>query len=173
VTGFIDRQIAKELGVREDKVAAAVALLDGGATVPFIARYRKEMTGALDDSQLRTLDDRLRYLRELEERRTVILNSIREQGKLDDALEAAIRQADSKGRLEDICRSSRSAGPRPTSPRRQASRPLLICSWRIRKTIRRSRPRASSTLESRSPMSPQRSRAPARYWSNASPRTPI
>src|SRR6516225_6142029 len=100
--GFIDRQIAKELGVREDKVAAAVALLDGGATVPFIARYRKEMTRALDDSQLRTLDDRLRYLRELEERRTVILNSIREQGKLDDALEAAIRQADSKSRLEDI-----------------------------------------------------------------------
>jgi protein Tex len=70
--------------------------------VPFIARYRKEATGALDDSQLRTLDERLRYLRELEERRTVILNSIREQGKLDDALEAAIRAADSKGRLEDI-----------------------------------------------------------------------
>jgi uncharacterized protein len=102
VTSSIDRQIAKELSVREDQVRAAVALLDGGATVPFIARYRKEATGALDDSQLRTLDDRLRYLRELEERRTVILNSIREQGKLDDALEAAIRQADSKGRLEDI-----------------------------------------------------------------------
>jgi uncharacterized protein len=98
----IDRQIANELGVREDQVTAAVALFDGGATVPFIARYRKEATGALDDSQLRTLDERLRYLRELEERRTVILNSIREQGKLDDALEAAIRQADSKGRLEDI-----------------------------------------------------------------------
>jgi uncharacterized protein len=102
VTSSIDRQIAKELGVREDQVAAAVALLDGGATVPFVARYRKEATGALDDAQLRTLDERLRYLRELEERRTVILNSIREQGKLDDALEAAIRQADSKGRLEDI-----------------------------------------------------------------------
>jgi protein Tex len=102
VTSSIDRQIAKELGVREDQVAAAVALLDGGATVPFIARYRKEVTGALDDAQLRTLDGRLRYLRELEERRTVILNSIRAQGKLDDALEAAIRQADSKGRLEDI-----------------------------------------------------------------------
>jgi uncharacterized protein len=102
VTSSIDRQIAKELGVREDQVSAAVALLDGGATVPFIARYRKEATGALDDAQLRTLDERLRYLRELEERRTVILNSIREQGKLDDALEAAIRQADSKGRLEDI-----------------------------------------------------------------------
>src|SRR5262249_36202736 len=102
VTSSIDRQIAKELGVREDQVSAAVALLDGGATVPFIARYRKEATGALDDAQLRTLEERLRYLRELEERRTVILNSIREQGKLDDALEAAIRLADSKGRLEDI-----------------------------------------------------------------------
>jgi protein Tex len=98
----IDRRIAQELAVREEQVTAAVALLDGGATVPFIARYRKEATGALDDSQLRTLDDRLRYLRELEERRTVILNSIREQGKLDDVLEAAIQAADSKGRLEDI-----------------------------------------------------------------------
>ena len=98
----IDQQIARELGVRDAQVSAAVALLDGGATVPFIARYRKEATGALDDAQLRTLEERLRYLRELEERRTVILNSIREQGKLDDALEAAILAADSKGRLEDI-----------------------------------------------------------------------
>jgi protein Tex len=83
-------------------VTAAAALLDEGSTVPFIARYRKEATGGLDDAQLRTLEERLRYLRELEERRTVILNSIREQGKLDDKLEAAIRAADSKGRLEDI-----------------------------------------------------------------------
>jgi uncharacterized protein len=102
VTISINRQIAQELDVREERVTAAVALLDGGATVPFIARYRKEATGALDDAQLRTLDERLHYLRELEERRTVILNSIREQGKLDAALEAAIRAADSKGRLEDI-----------------------------------------------------------------------
>src|SRR5450631_2530153 len=102
VTISITRQIAQELDVREERVTAAVALLDGGATVPFIARYRKEATGALDDAQLRTLDERLRYLRELEERRTVILNPIREQDKLDDALEAAIRAADSKGRLEDI-----------------------------------------------------------------------
>src|ERR1700675_4002570 len=102
VTTSIDRQIAKERGVREQQVEAAVALLDGGATVPFIARYRKEATGALDDAQLRTLDERLHYLRELEERRTVILNSIREQGRLDEAPEAAIRAADSKGRLEDI-----------------------------------------------------------------------
>ncbi len=102
MTTSIDRQIALELGVREEQVTATVALLDGGATVPFIARYRKEATGALDDAQLRSLDERLRYLRELDERRTVILNSIREQGKLDDALEAAIRAADSKVRLEDI-----------------------------------------------------------------------
>src|SRR6201987_432260 len=98
----IRRQIAQELGVRDEQVEAAIGLLDGGATVPFIARYRKEATGSLDDEQLRTLDERLRYLRELEERRTVILNSIRDQGKLDEALEAAIRAADSKSRLEDI-----------------------------------------------------------------------
>ena len=79
-----------------------MALLDGGATVPFVARYRKEITGGLDDAQLRTLEERLNYLRELEERRTAILNSVREQGKLDAALEAAILTADSKGRLEDI-----------------------------------------------------------------------
>ena len=98
----INRQIAEELGVREQQVEATVALLDGGATVPFVARYRKEITGGLDDAQLRTLEERLNYLRELEERRTAILNSVREQGKLDAALEAAILTADSKGRLEDI-----------------------------------------------------------------------
>jgi uncharacterized protein len=83
-------------------VDAAVELLDGGATVPFIARYRKEVTGALDDAQLRALEERLRYLRELEERREAILESIRSQGKLDDELSARIRAADSKARLEDI-----------------------------------------------------------------------
>ena len=98
----INRQIAEELGVREQQVAATVELLNGGATVPFVARYRKEITGGLDDAQLRTLEERLTYLRELEERRTVILNSIRDQGKLDAALEAAIMAADNKGRLEDI-----------------------------------------------------------------------
>jgi protein Tex len=98
----INRQIAEELGVREQQVEATVALLDGGATVPFVARYRKEITGGLDDTQLRTLEERLNYLRELEERRTAILNSVREQGKLDAALEASILAADSKGRLEDI-----------------------------------------------------------------------
>jgi protein Tex len=95
-------RIAGELGVREGQAAAAVELLDGGATVPFIARYRKEATGALDDAQLRTLEGRLRYLRELDQRRAAILESIRSQGKLDDALEARIMAADSKARLEDI-----------------------------------------------------------------------
>src|ERR1700733_10273588 len=98
----IDRKIAEELGVRERQVTAAVGLLDGGATVPFLPRYRKEATGTLDDAQLRTLEERLRYLRELEERRAVILESIRSQGKLDEALEAQIMAADSKARLEDI-----------------------------------------------------------------------
>jgi len=94
--------IAEELGVREQQVAAAISLLDGGATVPFVARYRKESTGALDDAQLRTLEERLRYLRDLDERRAVILDSISRQGKLDPALKHAIEAADSKARLEDL-----------------------------------------------------------------------
>jgi protein Tex len=98
----INQKIAQELGVRAEQVEAAVTLLDGGATVPFVARYRKEATGALDDAQLRTLEERLVYLRELEDRRKAILESIREQGKLDAALEATIMAADSKARLEDI-----------------------------------------------------------------------
>ena len=102
VTVSIQQRIADELGVRENQVTAAVDLLDGGATVPFVARYRKEATGALDDAQLRTLEERLRYLRELEERRAAIIESIRAQGKLDDALAARIAEADSKARLEDI-----------------------------------------------------------------------
>ncbi|MGH4024694.1 MAG: Tex family protein [Pseudonocardiaceae bacterium] len=98
----LTRRIADELGVAGRQVGAAVELLNGGATVPFIARYRKEVTGGLDDAQLRTLQERLRYLTELEERRTAILNSIREQGKLDEALEAKIMAVDSKARLEDL-----------------------------------------------------------------------
>ena len=98
----ISRRIADELGVREQQVNATVALLDEGATVPFIARYRKEVTGSLDDNQLRTLEERLRYLRELEDRRGTILNSIDEQSKLTDELRAAIQEADTKNRLEDL-----------------------------------------------------------------------
>ncbi|MDQ1730899.1 MAG: protein Tex, partial [Pseudonocardiales bacterium] len=102
MTSTIEQQIAEELGVRAAQVVAAVGLLDGGATVPFIARYRKEVTGTLDDAQLRSLEERLRYLRELAERRAAVLESVAAQGKLDDALRARIMAADSKARLEDI-----------------------------------------------------------------------
>ncbi len=94
--------LADELGVRAWQVKAAVDLLDAGSTVPFVARYRKEATGSLDDTQLRTLDERLRYLRELQGRRRAILDSIEAQGKLTDQLRAAIAGADTKSRLEDI-----------------------------------------------------------------------
>ncbi|MFM5243012.1 Tex family protein [Aeromonas media] len=98
----IERQIAGELNARPEQVQAAVRLLDEGSTVPFIARYRKEVTGGLDDSQLRTLESRLGYLRELEDRRQVILRSIEEQGKLTTELARELNGADSKTRLEDL-----------------------------------------------------------------------
>ncbi|QEY65455.1 RNA-binding transcriptional accessory protein [Metapseudomonas lalkuanensis] len=98
----INNRIAEELGVRPQQVAAAVELLDEGSTVPFIARYRKEVTGSLDDTQLRTLEERLRYLREMEDRRGAILASITEQGKLTPELEREIKLADTKTRLEDL-----------------------------------------------------------------------
>src|SRR5690349_20578379 len=98
----IARTIAAEVGAQPAQTAAAIALLDEGATVPFIARYRKEATGGLDDTQLRTLEVRLTYLRELEERRTAVIASITEQGKLTDELKADIEAADSKARLEDL-----------------------------------------------------------------------
>lgn len=98
----IVQRIATELSVQPRQVAAAVQLLDEGSTVPFIARYRKEVTGNLDDTQLRNLEERLLYLRELEDRRATILSSIDEQGKLTDELRAAIDTADSKQVLEDL-----------------------------------------------------------------------
>ncbi|RJG14360.1 RNA-binding transcriptional accessory protein [Pseudomonas cavernicola] len=98
----INNRIAEELGVRPQQVAAAVALLDEGSTVPFIARYRKEVTGSLDDTQLRNLEERLRYLRELDGRRASILASIEEQGKLTPELAREIKLADTKTRLEDL-----------------------------------------------------------------------
>ncbi len=98
----ISARIAEELGAQERQVDAAVALLDEGATVPFIARYRKEVTGGLDDTQMRNLEERLRYLRELEDRRATILKSIEEQGKLTPELAADINSADTKNRLEDL-----------------------------------------------------------------------
>ncbi|MFY9327051.1 MAG: Tex family protein [Georgfuchsia sp.] len=98
----IEYRIATELGVRPQQVAATIQLLDEGATVPFIARYRKEITGELDDIQLRQLDERLTYLRELEERRASILFSIDEQGKLTPELKTEIENAETKQRLEDL-----------------------------------------------------------------------
>ncbi|MBP6701244.1 MAG: RNA-binding transcriptional accessory protein, partial [Halioglobus sp.] len=102
MTKPIAERIAQELSVHARQVDAAIKLLDEGATVPFIARYRKEATGALDDTQMRTLDERLRYLRELEDRRQTILGSIAEQGKLSAELERDILEADTKNRLEDL-----------------------------------------------------------------------
>ena len=142
--------------------------------MPFIARYRKEATGTLDDAQLRTLEERLRYLRELEERRAAILESIATQGKLDDALEAQIMAADTKARLEDIylpykpkrrtkAQIAREAGLEPladAAARRPDARPA------------EPRPRPSSDARRASPTPPRRSTAPAPSWSSASPRTP-
>ncbi|ENY8010503.1 Tex family protein [Vibrio fluvialis] len=98
----ICQSIAKELNVRSEQVIAAVKLIDDGNTVPFIARYRKEVTGGLDDTQLRTLDSRLAYLREMDDRRQTIIKSIQDQGKLTPELEQAIQDTDSKTRLEDL-----------------------------------------------------------------------
>src|SRR3954453_1447846 len=98
----ISQRIDEELHVRLPQVDAAIALLDDKATVPFIARYRKEATGGLDDTQLRTLDERLTYLRELEDRRAAVLKSVEEQGKLTPGLMRSIQDADTKARLEDL-----------------------------------------------------------------------
>ena len=98
----IEHRLADELKATQRQVVAAIALLDEGATVPFIARYRKEVTGGLDDTQLRTLEDRLGYLRELESRRAAIVESIESQGAMTDTLRAQIAEADTKQRLEDL-----------------------------------------------------------------------
>lgn len=103
-TSSIPARLATELGVHQPQVEAAIKLLDDGATVPFIARYRKEMTGGLDDAQLRNLEERLTYLRELDERKETVLKAIDEQGKLTDELATAIRAAETKTRVEDLYR---------------------------------------------------------------------
>jgi uncharacterized protein len=102
MTQTISAILADELAVAEKQVVAAITLLDEGATVPFISRYRKELTGGLDDTQMRQLEERLRYLREIQERREAILSSIREQDKLTPELEASILEAQTKSRLEDL-----------------------------------------------------------------------
>ena len=150
------QRIAEELGVRPRQVAAAVELLDGGATVPFIARYRKEATGGLDDAQLRTLEERLRYLRELEERRAAVLESIARAGQARRrAGRRRSRRADTKARLEDIylpykpkrrtkAQIAREAGPRAAG--RRAARPTRRSTRRPTAAgVRRRRARASPT----------------------------
>ncbi|AQT79977.1 RNA-binding transcriptional accessory protein [Mycolicibacterium litorale] len=132
----VNARLAEELAVTEAQVAAAVRLLDEGATVPFIARYRKEVTGSLDDGQLRELEERLGYLRELDERRAAVLASIEEQGKLTDELRTALLTADTKSRVEDIylpykpkrrtkAQIAREAGLEPLADRLLAD-PLLV-----------------------------------------------
>ena len=132
----VTARLAEELAVAEVQVAAAVRLLDEGATVPFVARYRKEATGSLDDGQLRTLEERLGYLRELDQRRTAVLASIDEQGKLTAELRAALLSADTKARVEDIylpykpkrrtkAQMAREAGLEPLADRLLANPALL------------------------------------------------
>ena len=98
----IEKKIAEELGIKVTQVEAAVKLIDEGCTIPFIARYRKEVTGALNDEQLRNLDERLKYLRNLEDRKTQVLASIEEQGKLTEELKAAITAAETMVLVEDL-----------------------------------------------------------------------
>ena len=113
----VNQRIAEELSVNIRQVSAAVNLLDEGATVPFIARYRKEVTGELDDGQLRILSERLIYLRDLNDRRATILDSIREQKKLTPALEKSINDADTKTLLEDIISAVQTQTPNQSSNR--------------------------------------------------------
>ncbi len=152
---------------------AAVELLDGGSTVPFIARYRKEATEMLDDAQLRTLEERLRYLRELEERRTAILESVREQGKLTEELEAQIRGAETKARLEDIYLPFKPKRRTKAQIAREAGlEPLAEGLRATRGSSRSPRPPPSSTPTRGWPMPRPRSTARGRSSPSGSPRTP-
>src|SRR3546814_1987052 len=125
----VEQQIAQlsatEIAAKATQVVAAIGLLDEGATVPFIARYRKEVTGGLDDTQLRTLEERLGYLRELESRRETVLDSIRSQGKLTDELQAQIAAVMTKAELEDLYlpyKQKRRKRPEPARELAKASR---------------------------------------------------
>ena len=118
----INLRIAEELGVREQQVSAAISLLDSGATVPFVARYRKEATGALDDAQLRTLEERLRYLRELDERRAAILDtSASKENSTPRSSRRSTRRTARRGSRISIYPIGRSGGRRPKSPAKRAS----------------------------------------------------
>ncbi len=168
----ISQRIADELGVRDGQVAAAVELLDGGATVPFIARYRKEVTGSLDDAQLRTLEERLRYLREMEDRRAAIIESIRSQGKLDDALLDQLMAADSKARLEDIYLPYKPKRRTKAQIAREAGLEPLADALLGDPTLDPWRPHwPMSTLTGVWPTPRRRSRVRGRSSSSASPKT--
>ena len=141
----IAQTIADEIGAQSAQVRAAVGLLDEGASVPFIARYRKEVTGGPDDTQLRNPEVRLTYLRELEDRRAAVLASIGEQGKLSDELRNDIRPPIPRAVWKTcICRTSPSAVPAPRSPARRGwSRWPMAC-WPTRRRTRRALRPASS-----------------------------
>lgn len=175
----INTRIAEELSalpsgrVQPQQVAAAVALLDEGSTVPFIARYRKEVTGSLDDTQLRMLEERLRYLRELEERRGAILASIEEQGKLTPELARDIKLADTKTRLEDLYlpykQKRRTKGQIALEAGLGALADALFDDPTL---VRKARPRVSSTPRKASPTSRRCWKAPSTSSWSASPKTP-
>lgn len=155
------RIIAGDIQARAEQVEAAVRLLDEGNTVPFIARYRKEITGGLDDTQLRNLETRLGYLRELEDRRQAILKSIGEQGKLTEALAGAINGTMSKPSWKtSICRINRNAAPVGRSRLKRALSRWPICCGTRRRTILKRRPRNSSTLRKASRIPKPPSMAP-------------
>jgi len=153
----IENRIARELSVAVQQVGAAVALLDEGATVPFISRYRKEATGGLDDTQLRNLQERLIYLREMDERRAAILANIQEQGKLTDSLRISIDAADTKQRLEDLYLPYKQKRRTKAQIAREAGLDALAAA----------KPRLQSTSSRHSP--PSRATTPA--CSTSSPRS--
>jgi len=139
-------QLAEELGARPVQISAAVELLDDGATVPFIARYRKEVTGGLDDTVLRNLEVRLEYLRDMETRRAAILSSIDQQGKLTPELKDALTTADTKQRLEDLYAPYKpKRRPAPRSPGKRAWSPWPTPFSPIRPSIRKPPPPPTST----------------------------
>ena len=157
--------IAGDIGAAASQVQAAVRLLDDGATVPFIARYRKEVTGSLNDTQLRQLEERLAYLRELEDRRRVILESVRDQGKLTAELEAELLDADSKQRLEDLYLPYRPKRRTRAAIAREAGlEPLAKALLTIRRWIRKRWPPGMSVPTGAWPTSRRRSTAPATFW---------
>lgn len=163
IAAVIAETIATEIEAKPAQVRAAVELLDEGATVPFIARYRKEVTGGLDDTQLRNLETRLVYLREMEDRRDAILASIAEQGKLTKALLGDLLAADSKSRLEDLyLPTSPSAAPRRRSRAKPGWSRWPTRSWPILRSTRPNVRKPSSTPTRAWPMPPPRSTARAR-----------